>query len=166
MKWKPLLFYGEVKELRLIFSLCVTMNLRDRVGKIVRMKSLENENLKKTKIRNDFESEMPQNWKWMKIWKMTILNDQTKEWFWIRNASKLKINENLKDENFKWPKWGMILKQKCLKIGSERKMTFFGDKIFWKCKFDPSDDEDMLWRWLMVVIVDKWTCQLRWWVDE
>ena len=56
MKWKPLLLYGEVKELRLIFSLCVTMNLRDRVGKIVRMKSLKNENLKKTKIGNDFEA--------------------------------------------------------------------------------------------------------------
>ena len=61
VKWKPLLFFGEAKALRLIFSLCVTMSLRDRVGKIVRMKSLKNENLKKTKIGNDFESEMPQN---------------------------------------------------------------------------------------------------------
>ena len=78
MKWKPLLLYGEVKELRLIFSLCVTMNLRDRIGK-----NSSNEKLKKEK------------------------------------------NENLKKT-----KIGMILKQKCLKIENERKMTFFGDKIF------------------------------------
>ena len=26
---------------------------------------------------------------------------------------------------------------KCLKIGIERKMTFFGDKIFYKIKIDP-----------------------------
>ena len=31
----------------------------------------------------------------------------------------------------------MILKQKCLKIENERKMTFFGDKIFYKIKIDP-----------------------------
>ena len=104
VKWKPLLFYGEVKELRLVFSLCVTMNLRDRVGKIVRMKSLKNENLKKTKIRNDFESEMPQNWKWMKIWKMKILNDQNKEWFW----SKMPQNWNWKENDLFW--WQNFLK--------------------------------------------------------
>ena len=38
----------------------------------------------------------------------------------------------------------MILKQKCLKIENERKMTFFGDKIFYKIKIDPFDDEDMV----------------------
>ena len=42
------------------------MDLRDRVGKIVRMKNLkrwkseENENFKKTKLRSDLESEIPQ----------------------------------------------------------------------------------------------------------
>ena len=55
VKWKPLLFYGEVKELRLMFSLCVTMDLRDRVGKIVRMKKKEDQ------IWDEIESEMPQN---------------------------------------------------------------------------------------------------------
>ena len=44
-----------------------------------------------------------------------------------------------------------------------KKMTSFWDKIFWKNKLTLFDDEDMLWKWLMVVIVDKWTCQLRWW---
>ena len=71
----------------------------------------------------------------MKIWKMKILNDQIEEWFW----------------------------SKCLKLGSERKWALFGDKIFWKNKLNLFDDEDMLWKWLMVVIVDNWTCQLRWW---
>ena len=54
--------------------------------------------------------------------KNEILNDQNKEWFWSKMS----------------------------KIESERKMTFFGDKIFWKIKIDPFDDEDMLWKWLMV----------------
>ena len=92
------------------------MDPRDRVGKIVRMENLkrwkfeENENFKKTKLRSDLESEIPQI-EMNEIWKMTIWNGQTREWCWMRNVSRLKIDKNLKDENFKWPNWGMILKQ-------------------------------------------------------
>ena len=93
------------------------MDLRDRVGKIVRMKNLkrwkfeEKWKFLRRPIKEWFRIRNPSNWEWMKIWKMTILNGQTKEWCWMRNVSKLKIDENLKDENFKWPNWGMILKQ-------------------------------------------------------
>ena len=57
------------------------LDSRDRVGKIVRMKNLkrwkseENENFKKTKLRSDLESEIPQI-EMNEIWKMTIWNGQ------------------------------------------------------------------------------------------
>ena len=137
VKWKPLLFYGEVKELRLMFSLCVTMDLRDRVGKIVRMKNLkrwkfeEKWKFLRRPIKEWFRIRNPSNWEWMKIWKMTILNGQTKEWCWMRNVSRLKIDENLKDENFKWPNWGMILKQNA-STRKWKKMTSFWWQNFLK----------------------------------
>ena len=94
-----------------------TMDSRDRVEKIVQVKNLkrwkfeEKWKFLRRPIKEWFRIRNPSNWEWMKIWKMTILNGQTKEWCWMRNVSKLKIDENLKDENFKWPNWGMILKQ-------------------------------------------------------
>ena len=66
---------------------------------------------------------------------MKILNDQTEEWFWSKMP-----------QTRKW-----------------KKMSSFWWQNFLKNKLTLFDDEDMLWRWLMVVIVDKWTCQLRWW---
>ena len=82
-----------------------TMDSRDRVEKIVQVKNLkrwkfeENENFKKTKLRSDLESEIPQI-EMNEIWKMTIWNGQTREWCWMRNVSRLKIDKNLKDEKF------------------------------------------------------------------
>ena len=32
------------------------------------------------------------------IWKMTVWNGQTREWCWVRNVSRLKMDKNLKDE--------------------------------------------------------------------
>ena len=66
---------------------------------------------------------------------MKILNDQTEEWFWSKMP-----------QTRKW-----------------KKMSSFWWQNFLKNKLTVFDDEDMLWRWLMVVIADKWTCQLRWW---
>ena len=40
------------------------------------------------------------------------------------------MNEKLKNENLKMTKIGDDFEAKCLKIENERKMTFFGDKIF------------------------------------
>ena len=86
---------------------------RDRVGKIVRMENLkrwkfeENENFKKSKLRSDLESEIPQN-EMNEIWKMTILNGQTGEWCWMKNVPRLKIDKIWKMKIFKWPNWGMI----------------------------------------------------------
>ena len=139
VKWKSLLFYGEVRELRLVFWLCVAMDLRDRVGKIVRMKNLkrwkfeEKWKFLRRPIKEWFRIRNPSNWEWMKIWKMTILNGQTKEWCWMRNVSKLKIDENLKDENFKWPNWGMILKQ-MPQTRKWKKMSYFWWQNFLKKK--------------------------------
>ena len=75
------------------------------------MKSEEKWKFLEDQIKEWFIIRNSSNWKWMKIWKMTILNGQTREWCWMRNVSRLKIDKNLKDENFKWPKWGMIVKQ-------------------------------------------------------
>ena len=59
----------------------------------------KNENFKKTKLRIDLESEIPQS-EMNEIWKMTNLNGQTREWCWMKNVSRLKIDKNLKDEKF------------------------------------------------------------------
>ena len=59
---------------------------------------------------------------------MTIWNGQTGEWCWMRNVSRLKMDKNLKDENFKWPNWGMIW-SKMPQLGSERKWPLFGTKF-------------------------------------
>ena len=66
---------------------------------------------------------------------MKILNDQTEEWFWSKMP-----------QTRKW-----------------KKMSSFWGQIFWKNKFTLFDDEDMLWRWLMVVICWQVDLSTRWW---
>ena len=140
------------------------MDLRDRVGKIVRMKNLkrwkfeEKWKFLRRPIKEWFRIRNPSNWEWMKIWKMTILNGQTKEWCWMRNVSKLKIDENLKDENFKWPNWGMILKQ-MPQTRKWKKMSYFWWQNFLKKKIN--------WTFLMMRICcenDWWWCLLTSWL--
>ena len=66
---------------------------------------------------------------------MKILNDQTEEWLWSKMP-----------QTRKW-----------------KKMSSFWWQIFWKNKLTLLDDEDMLWRWLMVVICWQVDLSTRWW---